>query len=387
MSPPPRTGIVAGIALGTRLVLLIAGALAVTLIGTMPPPVSEALWRVSPRELPNMFARWDTFYYYSIATGGYSWNPALFTYQNVVFFPLYPFLMRWGGTLIGGHPMVAGLVISLAAFAGAIALLYKLARLELGDDYAWRVTLLLSMFPYALFFSAVYTESLFLLLTVGSFYAMLRGRLGWVALCGLAAGLARPNGCWLSLSLACLALWPRDTAAATAAAGGRAPVRLPLALLVACAPFVGTAIFSWYLQIRFHDALAWVHGQAAWGMPLLGRPPAPDPVPLVSTPAVQMTEVVSYIGNVAAFATAAAAIRPVTRRLGLAYGIWIAVNIFPPLAAHLFLSLGRFTSVSFPVFFWLALRVPRDRQWRLIGAFGAGQLLLAVWFFLWRAVY
>ncbi len=188
--------------------LLLAGALAVTLIGTVPPPVSEALWRVSPHEVSNMFARWDTFFYYTIATRGYSWNPAVFTYQDVVFFPLYPLLMRWGGLLLGGHPMIAGLVVSFAAFAGGLLLLYRLALLELGEDYAWRVVLLFAVFPYAMFFSTVYTESLFLFLTVAAFYAMRRQRVGWAAICGLLAGLTRPNGFWLALPLAYLAIWP-----------------------------------------------------------------------------------------------------------------------------------------------------------------------------------
>ena len=66
---------------------------------------------------------------------------------------------------------------------------------------------------------SVYTESLFLLLSVGAFYAMRRGRLGWVAVCGLAAGLTRPNGFWLALPLACLALWPPSSAAGSSRAG------------------------------------------------------------------------------------------------------------------------------------------------------------------------
>jgi hypothetical protein len=241
------------------------------------------------------------------------------------------------------------------------------------------------MFPYALFFSAAYTESLFLLLTVGAFYAMRRGRLGWVALCGLAAGLTRPNGFWLALPMACLAVWPQDHSPSVARTQG--PMPQALALLAACTPLIGMAIFSEYLHIRFDDALAWVHGQAAWGVPLLGRAAAPDPIPLVSGLGVRMTEVVVYMGNIAAFVMAAVAIRPVTRRFGLAYGVWIAANIIPPVVAHLFMSIGRFTAVLFPLFFWLALRVPRARLWHVTGAFAAGQALLAVWFFLWMAVF
>src|SRR5690242_11264931 len=261
--------------IGTRLSILLLGAIAVTIVGTIPAPTAEALWRVSSNELANLQARWDTDFYDQIATAGYRWDPTAFLHQNVVFFPLYPLLMRWGGALLGGHPLLAGTIISLAAFAGAIALLYRLAVLELGQEKAWPVILLLSTYPYALFYSAVYTESLFLLLTVGAFYAMRRRHLVLAALLGFAAGLTRPNGFWLALPL----LWIAATAPSSDI-GPRpwwADKRRVAAMLAALAPILGAAVFSAYLYARFGDALAWVHGQAAWGMPLLGRGPAPDP--------------------------------------------------------------------------------------------------------------
>jgi hypothetical protein len=344
---------------------------------------------VSSHEVTNLLARWDTYFYYTIATDGYHWDPSVFLHYNVVFFPLYPTLMRWGGAALGGHPLLAGLIVSLAAFAGALLLVYRLAAIELGEEYAWRVLLLMSTFPYALYYSAVYTESLFLLFSVGAFYAMRRGRLGWVAVCGLAAGLTRPNGFWLALPLALMAL------SGVRSGLSRAPIVQPrdnrdlnptLALLVSCLPVVGVTIFSGYLQLKFGDGLAWVHGQAAWGVPLMLRYGAPDPGKLPGEPLIKPIEVITWIGNIAAFCAAVMAIRPITRRLGLAYGAWIAVNIVPPVVAHLFISLGRFTAVLFPVFFWLAIRIPRDRLMRVAAAFAAGQAVLAVWFFLWRPV-
>jgi Gpi18-like mannosyltransferase len=381
---PSTAVVVATAALATRLPILILGAIAVTIVGTVPPPAAEAVWRVSSREVTNMLARWDTFFYYTIATDGYSWDPAVFRHYNVVFFPLYALLMRGGGVLLGGHPLLAGLIVSLTAFSGALALLYRLALLDVGEDHAWRVILLISTFPYALYYSAVYTESLFLLLSVGAFYAMRRGRLGWVAVCGLAAGLTRPNGFWLALPLACLAVWPPGGEGA----GERVhrPVRLPIALLAAGVPALGVMMFSGYLHWRFGDALAWVHGQAAWGVPLMLRRGAPDPGKLPGELAIKPIEVITWIGNIAAFVAAAIAIRPVSKRFGLGYGVWIAVNIFPPVAAHLFMSLGRFVSVLFPFFFWLAIRVPRQRLMRVAGAFAVCQGVLAIWFFLWRPV-
>ena len=363
---------------GTRLPILLLGAIAVTIVGTVPAPTAEALWRVSPNELVNLQARWDTDFYHQIATAGYQWDPSVFLHQNVVFFPLYPLLMRWGGALVGGHPLLAGTLISLAAFAGAIALLYRLAVLELGEEKAWPVVLLISTYPFALFYSVVYTESLFLFLTVGAFYAMRRRYLLLAALAGLSAGLTRPNGFWLAVPLVWLAtITPPDPSNK----GQRVAT-----VIAALAPLAGVAIFSAYLSVRFGDALAWMHGQAAWGMPLLGRGPAPDPVRTAEDLRVKASEVMVYAGDIAAFFWAATSIVPVARRVGVAYALWVAINIFPPVAAHLFISLGRFTSVLFPLFFWLALVVPRRRVAWWAGAFAAAQAILAVGFFLWRPV-
>ena len=386
--PTTRRSSVSAVLVGTRLPVLLLGVLAVTVVGTVPAPTAEALWRVSSNELANLQARWDTDFYYQIATTGYHWDPATFLHQNVVFFPLYPLLMRWGGALLGGHPLLAGTFISLAAFVAAISLLYRLAVIELGEEKAWPVVLLLSTYPYAVFYSVVYTESLFLFLTVGAFYAMRRGYVVAAAAAGLAAGLTRPNGLWLALPL----LWMARTVPAapskdgTGAPGGVSRGRRTAALMAALAPVAGTALFSAYLQLRFGDPLAWVHAQAAWGMQLLGRAPAPDPARTPEDLKLKFSEVMVYIGNIAAFVAAVAAIRPVVRRVGVAYGIWIAVNIFPPVATHLFLSLGRFTAVLFPLFFWLATVVPPPRLGRVAGAFALGQAILAVGFFLWRPV-
>src|SRR5256884_7114924 len=195
-----RSAVLFGL-IGTRLPILLLGAIAVTVVGTIPAPTAEALWRVSSNELVNLQARWDTDFYHQIATVGYRWDPSVFLHQNVVFFPLYPLLMRWGGALLGGHPLLAGTVISLAAFAGAMSLLYRLAVPELGDEKAWPVVLLVSTYPFALFYSVVYTESLFLSLTVGAFYAMRRRHLLPAAQAGLAAGAPPPHGVWVGRPL------------------------------------------------------------------------------------------------------------------------------------------------------------------------------------------
>src|SRR3954452_11947059 len=64
-SGPSPAAVIAAAVLGTRLPVLLCGAIAVAIIGTVPPPVAEAVWRVSSHEVDNLLARWDTFFYYT----------------------------------------------------------------------------------------------------------------------------------------------------------------------------------------------------------------------------------------------------------------------------------------------------------------------------------
>src|SRR5947207_13808217 len=116
-----RSAVLFGL-IGTRLPILLLGAIAVTIVGTIPAPTAEALWRVSANELVNLQARWDTDFYHQIATVGYRWDPSALLHQNVVFFPVSPSLMRLGGAALGGPPLRARNVISLARIATAVAL-------------------------------------------------------------------------------------------------------------------------------------------------------------------------------------------------------------------------------------------------------------------------
>ena len=70
------------------------------------------------------------------------------------------------------------MLLSLAAFVVGLLLFGRLAELEAGPEVAKHAMWLLALFPASLFFSAVYTEALFLLLSVGAFLAARAGALG-----------------------------------------------------------------------------------------------------------------------------------------------------------------------------------------------------------------
>src|SRR3954449_6071105 len=148
-------------------------------------------------------ARWDAVWYLRVAETGYGESEA-----RAAFFPLYPLLVRGLATPFGASPaalLVAAYAIALSAFLGALALLHRLASLELGRPLARPALLLLAVFPAALYFGAPYAESLFLLLSVGAFYAARTDR--WALAGACAAGAAAPRNSGVLLMLPLLIIW------------------------------------------------------------------------------------------------------------------------------------------------------------------------------------
>jgi hypothetical protein len=371
-------GLALTLLVGTRLPILLIGAVAVTIVGTIPPPVWEGLWRVSPDELTNLLARWDTYWYYSIATQGYHWDPDVFARQNVAFFPLLPTLMHAGAALTGLDPLLVGLLINLAAFTLAMVILYRLAMIDLGEQRARWALILLAAYPFALFFSAVYTEALFLLAMVGAVYALRTRAWTWACLCGLAAGLLRPHGTLLVLPLAFMAWRPREPHSTNQQRVG--------AWLAALSPAVGTAIFVSYLQLRFGDGLAFLHAQRAWGLQLIGQASVVNPSIASQVNQDVLWRCLTGVGLALCVVTIVAC-WDMTRRFEPAYGLLLAVIVIPAVLTHLLQSFGRYTAVAFPLFFWLAQRLP-PRWLRIVAiVFAAGQGVLAALFFLWYVVF
>jgi Gpi18-like mannosyltransferase len=152
------------------------------------------------------WARWDSAWYASIALDGYQWLPGQAC--NVNFFPLYAWT-TWAVSL----PLriflsdekafyVAGMAWSLALFYVALVGLQRLGQREWGEALTGRVLMLLAWFPFSLFFSAVYTESLFLALCVWAFVYAREDRWWRAAALVALAGVTRVTGAVLGLALA-----------------------------------------------------------------------------------------------------------------------------------------------------------------------------------------
>ena len=78
---------------------------------------------------------------------------------------------------------------------------------------------------------------------------------------------------------------------------------------------------------------------------------------------------------------------PVARRIGLAYAVFMLTNILPALSAGGLLSAGRFSSVLFPAFVWLADVIPPAQRAGWIASFAALQAFNAALYYTWRPLF
>lgn len=369
-----------------RVGVLIVGLLAVTAVG-LRPGIEPGPTTGHP--VLDLAARWDTGWYLAIATDGYRWVPREGMQQTIAFFPGYPFLMHVGGGVFGARTkpaplrhiaherarrrtLLAGWLIALTASYFALAALHTWATHSAGAPAAARAVVLLSAYPFALFYSAAYTESIFLLGVLSAFNSLAAGRAGSATLWGVLVGFIRPNGFLLALPLAVIAY--------------RHGTARPRLWIAAAAPCLGVAAYSGYIWWLTGRPFAWAEAHAAWGR-----------TPITWNSLRTTFEVVGHEGllaywitrptdalNALALLLAMLLAPTVWRRLGMAATIFLVVNLVPPLLAGGLMSIGRVTATMFPLFVALALVLPRRHFPLWVGGFALLQALAAVLFFTWR---
>ncbi|MEJ7783254.1 MAG: mannosyltransferase family protein [Solirubrobacteraceae bacterium] len=308
-------------------------------------------------------ARWDATWFLEIANDGYADT------AHAAFFPLYPLLARAAG-LVFGSALVGGILVSFAAGTVALAVLHRLAVLELGADAARAAVWLLACFPAAFFLSAVYSESLFLALSLGSVYAARTGRWGWAGTLGGMAALTRSAGVVLLVALA--VLWwthserrPRDLLGLALLPAGLAAYCVGLALggLDGLAPF--DAQEQWFRHFAGPFVGAWDGTVAAWdgARQLLSGSRTP-----VYFEQAGGDPYVNAAHNLELFATLVVIVPMLVgalRRLPLAHGLYalaaLALPLSYPVEPQPLMSLPRFALVLYPLFLWLGWWAARGR--------------------------
>ena len=346
----------------------------------IPPlsPVQVVGWHVSPVTVGwhNLFVateRQDALWFLKIATSGYSPVGG-----SAAFFPLYPLAVRIVAWLPGIGPLGAALLISNAAFYGALVLLHGLTRLEFSDETARTSVLFLAIFPTAFFFLAPYTEAPFLLLSVAAFWFARRDRWVAAAVVGALAALTRSVGILLvpALMVEAIMQWRQ--------LGRPLAPRLTAALNVADGPL----LYLLYWNLKYHDAWAPLHAQGGWGRRWT------FPTTTLWHALTSANRFGSYwLVDALVVGIVVVAVVAGVRMLRPSYltyaGLSLLLPLTDPFPPRPLMSMPRFVVVIFPAFWVIGRAAARRRipEALVIGVFAAGWSLLAVLFINWHYIF
>jgi len=216
----------------------------------------------SPQGFAQAMCVWDCSWYGDIAEHGYQLHPEVLNFggpagiANWAFFPLFPLLIGGIERLVAVPlPLLGAIVSPLLTLAAAL-----LSRpLFEGDRRAYYLfSAFLLCGPFSFYLSTLYSESLFLLLTVIAFVQLQRRNY-------IAAGLA---GAFLSATRGIGVFFVFSVLAEALAELGRRPLadalkRPDVVLGIVLVP-LGLFAFMGWLHYVTGDALAFLHIQRGW---------------------------------------------------------------------------------------------------------------------------
>lgn len=325
---------------------------------------------------PWWMVRWagfDGVHYLTLAREGYGKTANL-----EAFFPMYPLFLNLLSRIIP-NSVVAGLLISHLMFGVVLLLLIKICQLEKHKNIVFLILLFL-LFPTSYAFVSLYTESLFLALALGSWYAARKQRWLVAGLLCAAATATRVVGVFLIPALIVEAFQQAK----------EQQKRISRKILIAgLLGIFGILSYMVYLQLRVHDSLAFFHVQQAFGgnrqTNLIFFPQvvyrylrmlATVPVSRITLTIAQEFGLTMLAGLVLSVMT----YRTWKKRkmLGLRWSLLVyswGSFLLPPLTGT-FQSMPRYLLVIFPFFFFLSDIFARHRWLMVVYVLISGTLLL-----------
>lgn len=303
----------------------------------------------------NIFTMWSNFdglHYLDLAQYGYGYQHK--TDMDYAFFPVYPWAVRTFN--IFGNYLTSGLVISHLSLLLALYFLYRLVVIDFRAKIARSTIYLLLLFPTAFFFGSVYTESLFLLLVVLSFYFARKQNFFMACAIAAVASATRISGIFL---------WPALIYEFWLANGENIKKFLsPYAIWLVLPPLgllsymrfqflqTGNPIFFATMQANFTgrsvDKLILLHQVFFRYAKMLIFTDHWDPL--------FFTVVLELLSATLVLAVLIFSLK----KIRFSYWIFVIFSYLLPTFTGTFMSMPRFTLVLFPVFIYLALWLERQ---------------------------
>lgn len=185
------------------------------------------------------FGNFDGVHYLGIAKDSYAYQ------YTQAFFPLYPVLIKLVSYLTFGNLIISALLITNAAFLAGLLIFYKLLSQTHNEKVALWSSVFLLTFPTSFYFGAIYTEGLFFLLIIASFFLSYKKKFLLSAIIGTFSSATRLIGVLLSPFLY----------------SQKNPKTYFYALIVP----LGFLAYVLYLKLQFDNPLYFLSSQAVFG--------------------------------------------------------------------------------------------------------------------------
>ena len=335
-------------------ILISVGHLTVVTIPDSPTNIRDAFVSFDhvsiARKLRETMWRADVAHYMVISSEGYLNQPFDVTNahsRESAFFPLHPLLL-WLLRHVTNDVMLWGAALSNLFFFLALVLLHKLT-LAFGYDEpsARRSIFYLAAFPVSYFFSVPLTESLFVFLTVASFYAAKREHWWAAGAIGLLAAGSRLNGVVLLPALLVLS-WQMYRSL---------PIKKILGLVLIPFGLGAYMFYSWWISGN-----AWAFRDAVrnWG-----RKPSVFFLSALMKYLIHPHQIIEpwnfNLLNAGSALLCLVCVYILIRRREWALAVYILISIVLPLSSGILQSLDRYTVAFFPVFMALGIAAKSER--------------------------
>jgi hypothetical protein len=350
-------------------------ALIATIFLTNPryprPALSAREWHFLPLWWLDIWGRWDTEWYLSIAKSGYAVHGSYTIIpNNIAFFPLYPMLVSGILRLLPATLRSPTTTLFVAVLVANLSLLIGLSwiRQLVAQSYdptsARRVVIYTLVFPTGFFFSCAYPESLFLATTVGACIYATRGRWWAAGILGALAALSRPYGIAIGLPLTWIYLsschWKITY------------LRRDVLFLL----LIPAALLGFLMSVRHltGDLFAPFAAQSAWNRTIT-TPWATLLHPRYFAGAISHVEQVLVLGGLGFMLWSMKKLpTPV-------YGLYGLLITAPSLLSGTLMGIGRHIAVVFPIYLTLAVMSRNEEVHRGVQAvlFAVQVLFMAAW--------
>jgi hypothetical protein len=341
--------------------------ISLTLVPALQGP---GLWRAYPSyPAVDGWCRWDAGWYQSIVEHGYTNGAKTPTAQrDTYFWPLYPLVVRLLNIGVG-NSYLSALLVSNLSFLISLILLFRIAERRYGKEVATKGIILLSLYPFSFYFSAYYSESLYLLTCVAAFFFGEQRRWILAGLCAAGAAATRLTGSFVMFGLALLYLEQINFSLKR--------VRSDICWILL--GFLGPLAFSVFLWQKFGDPFVFYSGRNI----------------LAEAANITLSGLYGHMGNLIHGRIAITEINILfgllglgvvllaCRRIGAAYSLWAIASLLVGFSN--FLGMGRYVAPVFPVFFAGAMLLRSEGPYLAWACFST--LLLALFTFMFSHWY